>query len=107
MSKSDLVKTYFYIPEALWHKVEAFNKRVHLSSDAAAARLLIAVALKNEKTFRFTPLPEKMTTKGIAFQAQLREEIFKFQHRHYLDDKQTAYCQLIHHGLNVMKELVG
>ena len=90
--KEELVKTYFYIPENLWKRVEKFNQKVHLSSDAAAARMLIAVALRNEKEFVFTELPKKMTTKGIAFQAGLREnkpwitrhEVLNWLIRYYL-----------------------
>ncbi len=105
MSKDKLVKTYFFIPEELWQQVEKFNQQVHLSSDAAAARLLLVLGLRNEASFKKVTLSEKMTTKGIAFQQGLREEIFRFQHRHYIDDKQTAYCQLIHHGLKVADKI--
>lgn len=106
LNKHELVKTYFYIPQALWKKVELFNDRMQLSSEAAATRFLITLALKNEKSFRFTKLPKKMTTRGLAFQIGLRENVFKFQHRHAIEDKQTAYCQLIQHGLVVMKQLM-
>jgi hypothetical protein len=106
MEKEKFIRTTFLVPEQTWNQVIEFNKKLHLSSDSAAARLLLVLGLKNEKTIKINELKSKKIKRTLELLPSLKADIKKFQHRHEVDESQIAICHLVAHGLTVIKQLI-
>jgi hypothetical protein len=106
MKKERFIRTTFLMPEKLWEQVVEFNKTLHLSSDSAAARLLLVLALKNEKGIKITDLKGHKVKRTLELLPSLKAEVKKFQHRHEVDESQVAICHLVAHGLTVIKKVI-
>lgn len=105
MEKEHFMRTTFLIPTKTWAGVVEFNEILHLSSDSAAARLLLVLGLRNQKDITIHTLPKDKEKRTLEILPSLKTQVKKFQHKHEIDTSQEAICHLIARGLEVIKQV--